>query len=591
MSISSKSPRSSRHNSFSNLFGLGKSSEIENVPMERVDNHEGTPLYEIEMPSTSREVQRIDGDLSDGNYEDEYDEHAKSTTYTQNHPMGRILLDMATEEGKSKKSSRKIDVDRLCQNFYEAMQMEARNRDRQFKTLVKQVEDNLLKKELTSHTVSMDIRPPTHFAQKPILGSVAQKNECIKLYPTRNKFGNTSKDSNMDVVEFLYAMNSAHESCKISKEEFKEMLLACTTGKPHSLIRGWISSGYDIDTIYHYLQVHFDTRLSAQEASNQLKVYKAPKHSNLAKVQAHLMELATRACSQIPEGPSRTALFDLELNQALIRSLPIESQQMVQTKFNELSARQGRAATAAELSQVLHSIRHIIDQDIKKNGGERQEKYNGIRNGRIFRTGATPKGDPKRYKTTSALSIDTPHFKGYRPALGINLPITRRYQEEDFDKISLDSYNEPEHENNYYHRRIFTTPRPYARTYQVSSLMKQENAPMLRARNYENNRITGNRQAGMNSKMGKMSPKPSMNRSRPPHRNSNLGTNYCSLCGRRNHLASHGCPNMVDDNGKIINVLPTHSTCTDCPARITPRLNHPTQLCPYRKAGPFKNLA
>ena len=56
MSISSKSPRSSRHNSFSNLFGLGKSSEIENVPMERVDNHEGTPLYEIEMPSTSREV-------------------------------------------------------------------------------------------------------------------------------------------------------------------------------------------------------------------------------------------------------------------------------------------------------------------------------------------------------------------------------------------------------------------------------------------------------------------------------------------------------------------------------------------------------
>ncbi len=74
------------------------------------------------------------------------------------------------------------------------------------------------------------------------------------------------------------------------------------------------------------------------------------------------MELASRACSQIPEGPSRTALFDLELNQSLIRSLPTESQHLVQTKFNELSARQGRAATAAELSQALHSIRHVVDR-------------------------------------------------------------------------------------------------------------------------------------------------------------------------------------------------------------------------------------
>ena len=127
----------------------------------------------------------------------------------------------------------------------------------------------------------------------------------------------------MDVVEFLYAMNAAHESFKISKEEFKQMLLLCTTGKPHSLIRGWISSGYDITTIYHYLQVHFDTRLSPQEASEQLRNYKAPKTANLAQVQAHLMELASRVVTQIPEGPSRNAIFDVEMTQALIRCLPL----------------------------------------------------------------------------------------------------------------------------------------------------------------------------------------------------------------------------------------------------------------------------
>jgi hypothetical protein len=274
MSTTSKSPRSSRHNSLTNLFGLtSRNNETENVPMERVDSQNAIQLYEIEVASQSREAQQFGDDQSDGNYEDDYDEQAKSATYTQNHPMGRILLDMATEEEKSKKNNKNIKVERLCQNFYEAMQLEARNRERQFSQLIKQVEDNLVKRELTSHTVSMDIRPPQCFAPRPVLTSIAQKNECLRLFPTRNKFGSFSKDQSVDVVEFLYAMNSAHEACKISKDEFKDMLLACTTGKPHSLIRGWITSGYDIDTIYHYLQVHFDKRLSPQEASLQLKAY------------------------------------------------------------------------------------------------------------------------------------------------------------------------------------------------------------------------------------------------------------------------------------------------------------------------------
>ncbi len=59
-----------------------------------------------------------------------------------------------------------------------------------------------------------------------------------------------------------------------------------------------------------------------------------------------------------------------------------------------------------------------------------------------------------------------------------------------------------------------------------------------------------------------------------------ISLQYCSLCGRRNHLASHGCPNMVDDNGVRVDVLPTHTNCSECPAHIRRRLKHPMQLCP-----------
>ena len=81
------------------------------------------------------------------------------------------------------------------------------------------------------------------------------------------------------------------------------------------------------------------------------------------------------------------------------------------------------------------------------------------------------------------------------------------------------------------------------------------------------------------------------------YRNTNLGnkgymptklaTNYCSLCGKRNHLSTDGCPNMVNNAGKIVPVFPTHGICQVCPDEVSPRLNHPATLCPYRKGGPF----
>jgi hypothetical protein len=106
---------------------------------------------------------------------------------------------------------------------------------------------------------------------------VQQKSDCLRQFPTRPKFGGTGKDGTMDIIEFLNAVNAAQEDCKLSEKEFKSMLLACSTGRPHSLLMEWIANGDDVPTIYHNLLLHFDKRISPETARLQLYSYKAPK--------------------------------------------------------------------------------------------------------------------------------------------------------------------------------------------------------------------------------------------------------------------------------------------------------------------------
>ena len=56
---------------------------------------------------------------------------------------------------------------------------------------------------------------------------------------------------------------------------------------------------------------------------------------------------------------------------------------------------------------------------------------------------------------------------------------------------------------------------------------------------------------------------------------------YCFLCGRRNHLASQGCRLMVDNKGNQVNVLSSHSTCTECPSTYQPLLELPLATLSY----------
>jgi len=118
-----------------------------------------------------------------------------------------------------------------------------------------------------------------------------------------------------------------------------------------------------------------------------LSNYKAPKTLTLAKVQAHIMELAERTATQVPEGDTRSVMYDVDFVKGLINCLPLESQHMVRTKYHELSARLRRAATASEL----------------KNGAEKTHKHQGPTN-----KDSKAIGKFKPFKRSSVFAIQTP---------------------------------------------------------------------------------------------------------------------------------------------------------------------------------------
>jgi hypothetical protein len=147
-------------------------------------------------------------------------------------------------------------------------------------------------------------------------------------------------------------------------------MLASSTGLAHELLLEWKMNGESVPTIYHNLLINFDKRLSPDEAKMQLSSYKIPKSSSLAKAESQIMLLAGRTASALPEGPSRTAYYNLEACNAMIRSLPPSSSANVNNLYNQLSARLGRAATFAELSRGMNLLRTTIDKDIRQNGGD-----------------------------------------------------------------------------------------------------------------------------------------------------------------------------------------------------------------------------
>ena len=464
-----------------------------------------------------------------------------------NTPLGKVLFNIIKDITMLTKALKIKEMNTDCEETSLLLdQMAKRQRltnmyqaDQMFDTF----ETRLINKELNSHMTHDTTGPPTDFSPVKVLDNPRDRNEAMKTFPTRSpRFSGSTKDGSMDILEFITSMNMAQEVHRLSIPEFKQMLLLSTTGKAHVLIAEWIRLGEDIPTIYHNLILHFDKRITPEAAKEKLQNFKAPKNMTLREVETTLGSWVKRASDVYPvEGESRHNYYHMEAVQSLIRCLPPSSSALVQSTFHRLTARLGRAATFTELSRALNPDRHVIDLDIRNNGVDRN--YND-----------KPFVKNNKFKKSSGQSGTKTQQVVYMMEAQ-SLPSPRVEHSNRFDQNNI--VHVPGQDNGY--------PRN-----QGNKTNRYNNRSQSNGRTYFNN--AGNMGNNNNRGQRNMNTKPMQ---------------YCSLCGKKDHLASQNCPYMVDAKGNIRKVMPTQSQCPLCPPFVKPRLNHPAVFCPYRKGGPL----
>ena len=443
--------------------------------------------------------------------------------------LGKIFINLAQDQYRLAKKCgldrMSTNIHEICDNFNGFVRVSEEQRNKHSLLTQDDMEKRLIAKQLNSHTLTQSIHPPKYFSPVPVLTSSGRTADIQKLFPNRNnKFSGHPKD-NLSLLEFITSMNAAQEYAKLSENEFKQMLLSCTTGPAHQFLIEWMEdSNEDIGSTYHQLGLRFDTRKSAEDARNELFTYKATKDKTLAQIESDIMSLAFRACSIYPAGESRKNAQNLEICNALMRCLPPYSASLVRREYAKLSTDMGKICSATELSRVLNNLRHSIDADIRAHGGEflRQRGRFPIKTKRI--------NSYASYGLNTAVKPPRPqqspnnYFRGRGRSVGNHLLA-----------------NGP---------RVNYNPIPQ------------------RQPNIRGGAMRGTSRGG-------------------PRRH--FQNKSCSLCGRSDHSTYGSCPNMRDNNGVLVRVHPVQGTCGLCPGNRKNTLHHPSNICPYRIGAPLHN--
>ncbi len=476
--------------------------------------------------------------------------------YTNNHPMGRIFIKLLQDNTqmarKAGLKTMELGIDDLCTSFYNAQLMERNRIKANILQRTADIELSMIEKEMNSHTLNQQVEPPRNFSPVPTLLNPRQRADCMKLLPSgSNKFNGSP--TGMNILEYLHMLKTMQQQCNLSQPEFYEMMLASTTGNAHMLLYSWIENRDDPANIFHNLLVHFDKRLQPEEARARLYAYKAPKTADLAKVEATIQRLASRATSNMPPGIARSTSYNLEVISGLIKALPPASSLIVQNQNNEKSARLGEPLSAVQLSRVLNMFRHTIDKDIRMNGANA--------------TGTERKIAPR----INNKGGNTRKFASY------NISAPPVYQDNQ-EQVARPSVN----------MVVQNKPRSSFRPTNIRKPNQDNRMKTAWADKYgaKDNKIQPSNSRQMDrprNNQGRFQKRPSTT----PFRGfgNQLNRNYCSLCGKTDHKAVDGCPNMVGDTGRRVNILPCKDTCPACPAHVQPRLGHPPSMCPYRKSG------
>jgi hypothetical protein len=455
--------------------------------------------------------------------------------FMNDHPIGAILIGIMRDNTELRQrvghNESNLNIGQVASAFYTGMQLEEAQMAAKLQDSERAVGERIWQAKLNGHEASLSYPAPAYFSPYATLTTPAQLGQAMKLFPSgAGKFSGT-KDHGMGVIEFLSSMNRAQGIANLSRGEFSNQLLESTTGKAHSLIVDWLGNNESIENIYYSLVTNFDKRTTVEEARAKLASYKALRTGSLAKVESDIMALASRASNSLPAGPSRTAFYNMEGVNALIRALPPSSQAMANNTFHSLSSEMNRACTFTELGKALKVYRSVIDQDIKANGATSYKEKDKVQ---------SDKKSGKKGKSATSFGIAAGSAAAAPEA---SAPMVAAANAGGSNQTSAPAKVQSQGQNQ-----------------------------------GQQNKGKGNKgfQKGKKKGYGGGSAETPM---------------YCSLCGNTSHTAAMGCDLITGDNGAPINIQPTQSVCGACPPSISPRLHHPQRLCPYRKGGLLEGTA
>ncbi len=505
--------------------------------------------------------------------------------FTRKDPMGAIILSILGEltmlANKSNKAM-SADIDDICEKFHNHQISEKQKINRRIMQTTADLERSMIEKELNSHALNQTVEAPMHFSPTPTLQTPRQTADCLKLLPSgSHKFSGTA--NSLSIVEYLYNLNQVQEQCNLSLDEFYKAMLASTTGAPYTYIMGAIKNNEDPANIYHNLLIRYDKRLQPEEARVRLYAYRIPRSATLAEAETHIHELATQATSSLPEGPARAIACNHEEVQALFRALPTQSATLVRNLYSNLSTRLGESATASDLSRLLNTYRHSIDQDIKLHGGDSRRPFDGRK---FFKRPANSASKGRRYTSFNVTQTNAPSpFPSSQPSGQMNRGTGGSWRPKPFGRPGQTSGGQSRPSTPGFFRpsnfrsgtgAIAQRRNTFSRNTRGGGFQGRSRQPV---RNFSG-RTFGNGSGSGNNQGSRGKPGRAVKRSGSNFRGR--VRDYCSLCGKRDHKAVDGCPHMVSDAGRVVPIMPCKDTCSVCPPFVRTPLNHPSYICPFR---------
>ena len=456
--------------------------------------------------------------------------------FTESHPLGNLILRLTS---MNKELCKKVnikpednpDLEEVCKKFVEAIKFERARNVNKYSKISSEIEDKILNKELNFAAINASIQPPEYFSPTPVILTPAKMQEAMKTFPTKTSQKFSGSQNGVNILEFLHSLNTAQSIMNLSKKEFLQLLQKSVTGKVYTLVSECISYDHEISDLYHSLLTLYDTRMTSAIARKLLMNYKAQKNQTLSKVQSQIMTYASRIASQIPAGPSRTAMFNLEANNALIRCLPPASANVVTNVINGLAAKLQKSPTFVQTIKCLTKYNDTINIDIQRNG---------------------------------VLTNKSHHAYAY--------DLKPNYKVMAMNRRDKTFYNNNQRPNKFGNKRYQTSNKPNNKqsgNYKVNSIQYQTkyNDSPDTERVYNINNRQDRRFNNRN------------NQNKENRQNRPFKGLYCSLCGSKSHTASQICYRMRDAQNRIVETVPSFYPCEICLKKTNRKLYHPMEMC------------